>query len=358
MISSALYSSKSDNWTTPRGFYQKLNQEFNFDDFDPCPLTADFNGLEIPWTKRVFVNPPYSNIKAFLIKAKHEIELGNSDLIVFLAASRTDTSWFHDYVYGKAELRFIRGRLKFGDSKNTAPFPSLIAIFKKKMKDLFIDGCLTAVVQSDIIHTTQNGRTQTQLIVEDRTRQITLTILFQTIVNVTLEEPLTIVDEGFPMCSVEKSYKYFGNIVSVSYQHIQQNNNFKSSNITNNTTLSEVVMLQKNINKLVQVLNKRSYGGKANVIQLYNSSFGSADALEATLIEAERQGVIRIDKDIYSVVTLIAKPIYTWEDFLKDSTDPSISDEELAARRASILTKTATVPQQTLSLKDNVQTTI
>ena len=128
MVSNTLFSSASDNWSTPQDLFNKLDKEFCFN-FDPCPLNADFDGLSIPWLERVFVNPPYSNIKGFLIKAHQEISLGNSKIVVFLISSRTDTKWFHDYVYGQAELRFIKGRLKFGNSKNSAPFPSMLCIF-------------------------------------------------------------------------------------------------------------------------------------------------------------------------------------------------------------------------------------
>jgi len=130
MVSSVIFSSRSDNWETPPKLYQQLNREFHFDNFDPCPIDATINGLTIPWAKRVFVNPPYSNVAAFLSKAHKELELGNSELIVFLVASRTCTAWFHDYVYGKAEIRFLRGRLKFSNSNVSAPFPSLVAIFR------------------------------------------------------------------------------------------------------------------------------------------------------------------------------------------------------------------------------------
>ena len=56
----------------------------------------------------------------------------NNATVVMLIPSRTDTAWFHDYIYGKAEIRFLRGRLKFGNSKNFAPFPSMVVVFKSK----------------------------------------------------------------------------------------------------------------------------------------------------------------------------------------------------------------------------------
>ena len=128
MVDRALFSSNTDDWSTPKDFYDKLNDEFNFT-FDPCPLHSKVDGLKIEWGTSVFVNPPYSNIKDFLIKAHEELDK-ESKTIVFLVPSRTDTKWFHEYVYGKAELRFIKGRLKFGNAKNSAPFPSMLCIFK------------------------------------------------------------------------------------------------------------------------------------------------------------------------------------------------------------------------------------
>ena len=77
----------------------------------------------------VFCNPPYSNIAKWVEKAFRESRKDNT-LVVLLVPSRTDTKYFHDFIYKRAEIRFIRGRLKFGDSKNSAPFPSMIVIFR------------------------------------------------------------------------------------------------------------------------------------------------------------------------------------------------------------------------------------
>ena len=128
MTSDVLFSKKTDHWATPTDLYNELNNEFHFT-FDPCPLHAKFDGLNIDWGTSVFVNPPYSNITSFLEKAHKELHK-QSKIIVFLVPSRTDTKWFHNFVYHQAELRFIKGRLKFGMSKNSAPFPSMICIFK------------------------------------------------------------------------------------------------------------------------------------------------------------------------------------------------------------------------------------
>lgn len=124
-----MFSSKSDEWATPKDFYDKLNAEFNFND-DPCPIGGT-DGLTRDWGSRVFVNPPYSNIKGFVEKALQELQK-NTELAVFLIPSRTDTKLFHEVLVPRAEIRFIKGRLKFGGSKNSAPFPSLLAIFRRQ----------------------------------------------------------------------------------------------------------------------------------------------------------------------------------------------------------------------------------
>lgn len=77
----------------------------------------------------MFCNPPYSNISLWVEKAFRETRNDNT-LVVLLIPARTDTRYFHDFIYQRAEIRFIKGRLKFGDSKNSAPFPSMVVIFR------------------------------------------------------------------------------------------------------------------------------------------------------------------------------------------------------------------------------------
>lgn len=125
-------SKKTDDWATPKWLYDKLNEEFRFT-FDPCPLCSTFDGLEVPWEGNIFVNPPYSKVKQFLIKAHKEMQEGRAKVCVFLVFSNTDTAWFHDYVLDKAEIRFLRGRIKFDreDSKgNSAMRPSMVCVFR------------------------------------------------------------------------------------------------------------------------------------------------------------------------------------------------------------------------------------
>jgi hypothetical protein len=125
-LSRVHFSSAKQNWETPAGIYSDLNDEFGFD-FDPCPPHPTFDGLEIEWGKRNFVNPPYNRIKDWI--AKGYAEHLKKKLCVFLIPSRTDTRWWHDYVMKANEIRFIKGRLKFQGAKNSAPFPSCVVIF-------------------------------------------------------------------------------------------------------------------------------------------------------------------------------------------------------------------------------------
>ena len=128
-MNDALLSSKSDHWSTPPSFYAELNGEFDFT-FDPCPLMGEQDGLKVKWTGRVFCNPPYSKIMGFLRKGLYHLAKGDCELLVFLIPARTDTAWFHEYCK-KGEIRFLRGRLKFGGSKNAAPFPSMVVVFRQ-----------------------------------------------------------------------------------------------------------------------------------------------------------------------------------------------------------------------------------
>ena len=127
------FSAVSDRWATPADTYMALNNEFHFD-FDPCPLDGSENGLAtlfVDWGgKRVFCNPPYGPGIAKWLERGLE-----ANLSVFLIPARTDTRWFHDIVLPKAkEIRFIRGRLKFGEATNSAPFPSMVVVFEKNGK--------------------------------------------------------------------------------------------------------------------------------------------------------------------------------------------------------------------------------
>ena len=135
-----MFSSKTDMWATPQEFYDKLNDEFNFT-LDPCAtednakcdnfFTADDDGLKQDWSGNiVFCNPPYGRAIKDWVKKSYEESLKTNTTVVMLIPSRTDTIYFHEFIYGKAEIRFIKGRLKFGDAKNSAPFPSIVVIYR------------------------------------------------------------------------------------------------------------------------------------------------------------------------------------------------------------------------------------
>lgn len=135
-----MYSSKSNEWATPQEFYDELDKEFHFT-LDPCSteenhkcekfFTQKENGLVQNWGgERVFCNPPYgSEIKKWVEKGYREGTKDNT-VVVLLIPARTDTTYFHDFIYHRCEIRFVRGRLKFGDSATSAPFPSMLVIFR------------------------------------------------------------------------------------------------------------------------------------------------------------------------------------------------------------------------------------
>lgn len=134
-----MFSSNSDEWATPQEIFDSLDAEFGFN-LDPCAtdenhkceryFTKADNGKAHKWGGyRVFCNPPYSEIGEWVEKAFRETKEDNT-LVVLLIPSRTDTRYFHDYIYNRAEIRFCKGRLHFNNSKNSAPFPSMIVIFR------------------------------------------------------------------------------------------------------------------------------------------------------------------------------------------------------------------------------------
>lgn len=124
-----MFSSMTPEWQTPKAVYDELEEEFAGFDLDPCPIHRTGDGLKIPWEGKVFVNPPYGrNIIEPWIKKGYEAGQAGA-LVVMLLPARTDTHWWHDYVMKAGEIRFIKGRLKFSDYKNSAPFPSCVVVF-------------------------------------------------------------------------------------------------------------------------------------------------------------------------------------------------------------------------------------
>lgn len=136
------FSSKSNEWTTPQHLFDELNQEFNFT-LDPCAteenakcskhFTIEDDGLSKDWSNDVvFMNLPYGREIKKWIKKAYEESL-NGATVVCLIPARTDTMYWHDFIFDKADdIRFLKGRLKFGNGKNSAPFPSAIVVYKYK----------------------------------------------------------------------------------------------------------------------------------------------------------------------------------------------------------------------------------
>ena len=132
------FSSKTIYWETPQNTFDKLNEEFNFtldvcanDDNKKCDkfFSEEYDGLSQDWSNDIcWMNPPYGREIGKWVKKAHEESLKGATVVALLP-SRIDTRWFHDYCIDK-EVRFLKGRLKFGGSKNSAPFPSIVVVFK------------------------------------------------------------------------------------------------------------------------------------------------------------------------------------------------------------------------------------
>ena len=138
-LTQGLFTSATDDWATPQKLFNELNQEFHFNT-DVCAVkknakcehyfTPEIDGLSQDWKGVCYCNPPYGRkIGKWVKKAYEEAQKGAT--VVCLLPARTDTKWFQDYCLKQKDIRFIRGRLKFGDAQNSAPFPSVIVIFKK-----------------------------------------------------------------------------------------------------------------------------------------------------------------------------------------------------------------------------------
>ena len=131
------YSSKTDLWATPQNFFDALNKEFCFET-DVCALpenakceryfTPEQDGLKQEWSGVCWCNPPYGRQ---IGKWVEKVAKSNAT-VVMLVPARTDTKWFHDWILPSAEIRFVKGRLKFGEDKDNAPFPSMVVVFRNE----------------------------------------------------------------------------------------------------------------------------------------------------------------------------------------------------------------------------------
>jgi len=159
MVDRALFSSNKEDWETPQWLFNELNREFDFN-LDAAGdkhnakcenyIIEEVDSLSEPWllfsvnvwggTKsRVWLNPPYGrSVGKWVEKAVEEVKAGHSELVVMLLPARPDTKYFHRFIWDKekhqprpgVEVRFLEGRLKFGGATNSAPFPSMVVIFR------------------------------------------------------------------------------------------------------------------------------------------------------------------------------------------------------------------------------------
>ena len=138
MNTDLMFSSKTDLWATPQDLFNEVDNEFHFD-LDVCALpenakckryfSPEMDGLKQDWTGVCWCNPPYGREIGKWVEKAYNTSL-NGYTVVMLLPARTDTKWFHNYIYNIAEIRFLKGRLKFGNCNNSAPFPSMIVVFK------------------------------------------------------------------------------------------------------------------------------------------------------------------------------------------------------------------------------------
>lgn len=142
-----MFSSETDQWATPQDFFNKVNSVFHFT-LDVCADATNAkcdryfhslqDGLSKEWKGVCWMNPPYGRSIGDWVKKAYESARGGA-VVVCLLPARTDTKWWHDYC-AKGEVMFLKGRLKFGDATNSAPFPSALVVFRPSLKDLDLNG--------------------------------------------------------------------------------------------------------------------------------------------------------------------------------------------------------------------------
>ena len=142
MNTEVMFSSNKEDWETPQWLFDKYNAMYGFTT-DVCATkenakcanfyTPEMDGLNIAWEGRCWCIPPYGRTKTgkWVAKAVEEV-LWGCPLVVMLLPARTDTKWFHEYVLPYGEIEFLKGRVRFVGAKDTAPFPSMIVVFRRK----------------------------------------------------------------------------------------------------------------------------------------------------------------------------------------------------------------------------------
>lgn len=138
-----MFSSKTDMWSTPKDFFDALNNVFKFET-DVCAtnenakcerwFTPEMDALKRNWTGVCWMNPPYGREIGAWVKKAHDSAKKNGATVVCLIPARVDTKWWHEFC-AKGEIVFLAGRLKFGGSKNSAPFPSAVVCFRPTLND-------------------------------------------------------------------------------------------------------------------------------------------------------------------------------------------------------------------------------
>lgn len=141
-----MFSSNTDLWATPQEFFDKLNRVFKFT-VDVCAIpdnakcqqyyTPDKNGLEQDWQGVCWMNPPYGRGITEWVEKAYKSAKENGTTVVCLLPARVDTRWWHDYC-AKGEVHFLKGRLKFGNANNSAPFPSAVVVFRPTVQDALL----------------------------------------------------------------------------------------------------------------------------------------------------------------------------------------------------------------------------
>lgn len=147
-MNKALFTSNTDVWATPQHVFDEWNAIWNFTT-DVCALpenakcphyyTPELDGLAQEWKGNCWMNPPYGRVIGKWVKKAHDAAIAGQASTVCLLPARTDTKWFHEFIYHQAEVIFLKGRLKFGGATNSAPFPSMMVIFHKDRITLGID---------------------------------------------------------------------------------------------------------------------------------------------------------------------------------------------------------------------------
>jgi len=142
-----MFSSETDLWATPKSFFDRLNAVFKFTT-DVCAtpdnakclnyFDVEKNGLKQDWDGVCWMNPPYGREISDWVEKAYKSAKENGITVVCLLPARVDTRWWHDYC-AKGEVHFLKGRLKFGNAKNSAPFPSAVVVFRPSLSDVFND---------------------------------------------------------------------------------------------------------------------------------------------------------------------------------------------------------------------------